>query len=189
MAVFDSMTKGIDARAKRDNGQKLMAGSEFLELPFDAPRRWALTGGEDGVRLPEPPTPPAQPAVELGLELFQSAKETTADGYTRWKAEAEALKKAQEAARRAAELPVAASDESGYVAWKAEAEEARRQFEKRWGVPLGKAVRLQLRGEEREREGVLMLDLETLAGHTQHLRLRLGSHRFAATQIERLVRL
>lgn len=164
-----------------------MPASDMPELPFDAPRRWAMarTSQTLGASAQDSTPLSAKPEVE-GLELFQAAPAN--DGYARWKAEVAAARQAAESLRRASELPVA-EDADGYAAWKAEAEAARRQFEQRWGVPLGKPVRLQLRGELHEREGTLRLAEEPSATAPHHLRLRIGSHSFPASQIESLVRL
>lgn len=122
------------------------------------------------------PPPPEKAALEK-LELFQAAADQADDGYARWKAEMAAAREAEAVARRARELPMA-EDGGGYAAWKAEAEEAKRAFEQRWGVPLGKAVRLQLRGELREREGVLYLANDAAVKSSRDLQLRLGSTGF-----------
>lgn len=74
----------------------------------------------------------------------------------------------------------------GYARWKAEVDAAKRAFEHRWGVPLGRRVRLQLRGEPREREGQLRLMEEAGSGT---LRLSLDGHVFTMTQIESVSRL
>jgi hypothetical protein len=163
-----------------------MPEPELPSLFASTPRRWALVGDgkaeilrrrdrETG-RLEEEETVRPGEAVAAGLELFQGA--AAVDGYARWKAEAEA--------RRAAELP-AQADGAGYAAWKSEAEAARRAFEQRWGVPLGKPVRVQLRGEAREREGCLYVAGEA-AERGKPLRLRLGSEVFEASRIESVVR-
>jgi hypothetical protein len=109
------------------------------------------------------------------------AKGATADGYERWKAESAQARAMDDAARRAEELP-AQGDDAGYAAWKSEAEAAKRAFEQRWGVPLGKPVRVQLRGEAREREGCLFVAGEA-AERGKPLRLRLGSEVFEASRI------
>ena len=95
-----------------------------------------------------------KPEITEGLELFQAAPAAEADGYSAWKSEMAAEKAAEEARRRSKELPVHTSEE-GFARWKVEAEDAKRAFERRWGVPLGKPVRVQLRGESRESEGLL----------------------------------
>lgn len=82
----------------------------------------------------------------------------------------------------------APADESGYDAWQSEREATRRAFEKRWGVPLNKRVRVQLRGEPREREGLLRLVEELDGSRKKSLRLRLGDFLFNASQIESLSR-
>ncbi len=81
-------------------------------------------------------------------------------------------------------------DESGFAAWKAEQDAARRDFQKRWGVPLNKRVRIQLQGEPREREGLLRLANEPNGqpASAGKLKLRLGDHIFTASQIESLSR-
>jgi hypothetical protein len=135
-----------------------------------------------GVSLPK-----NEQAVVEGLELFAAAPVLTDDGYARWKAEVEAERAAQEATQRAAELPTTENDQ-GYTQWKAEGEAARRAFEQRWGIPLGKLVRVQLLGEAREREGVLLVVEETRSKPAKQLRLRLGTHVFPASQIESVVR-
>lgn len=167
-----------------------MPDSDTPSLPLDGPRRWALAGSSATPKKPlfEKPATAADAVVQK-LELFQTAVEKTDDGYARWKAEVAAERQAQADVRRASELPVK-SDDGGYAAWKEDAESARRNFEQRWGVPIGKAVRVQLRGESREHEGVLRIDEEPSATEgARQLRLRIGEHRFNAAQIESLVRL
>ncbi len=158
-----------------------MSTSRLPALP--AAQSWAVAGSAvAGVSLPK-----KREAVVEGLELFAATPAQADDGYARWKAEVEAERAAQEAAQRAAELPAAENDQ-GYAQWKTEAEAARRAFEQRWGIPLGKLVRVQLRGEAREREGLLLAVEETKRQPAKHLRLRLGTHVFPASQIESLVR-
>ena len=159
-----------------------MTDAETPQLPLIKPRAWAVAGtvvpGADLSSAPD---------VTVGLELFQVAPATEADGYSAWKSEVTKEKAAAEQARQNPELPVQ-SGTSGFARWKEEAEVARRAFEKRWGVPLGKAVRVQLRGEPREREGLLRLVDEPTRGSFKQLRLILGDHRFGANEIESLVR-
>lgn len=171
-----------------------MPEPELPSLFASTPRRWALVGDgkaeilrrrdrETG-RLEEEETVRPGAAAAAGLELFQGA--AAVDGYARWKAEAAQARAAEAEARRAAQLP-AQGDGAGYVAWKSEAEAAKRAFEQRWGVPLGKPVRVQLRGEAREREGSLFVAGEA-AERGKPLRLRLGSEVFEASRIESVVR-
>ncbi|WP_395748506.1 hypothetical protein [Prosthecobacter sp.] len=149
-------------------------------LPLFTSRTWAVAGAP--LTRSTPP-----PDVTAGLDLFQAGPDTATDGYAAWKAAMAAEKAAAEASRRSAELPVQ-SDADGFSRWKQEAEDARRAFEKRWGIPLGKLVRLQLRGEAREREGILRLVEEPPGTSSKHLRLTLSGHTFPASQIESLVR-
>lgn len=139
-------------------------------FPLPTAQSWAVAG----VSLSK-----NEEAVVEGLELFAAAPAEAGDGYARWKAEVEAE-------RRATELPTADNDQ-GYTQWKAEADAARRAFEQRWGIPLGKRVRVQLRGEVREREGLLLAVAETPSKTAKQLRLRLGTQVFPASQIESLV--
>ncbi len=149
-------------------------------LPLFVERSWAVAGRlvERGVKA----------EVTEGLELFQAApaSETATDGYSSWKAAMAAEKAAEETRRRSAELPVQGG-EDGFARWKEEAELAKRAFEKRWGVPLGKPVRVQLRGEAREREGLLRVVEEAAGKSAKPLRLVIGGHVFAAGQIESVV--
>ncbi len=162
------------------------------ELPslFDVtPRRWAVAGGgktgrlgeEETGRVPDEESRSGGAGATDGLALF--AQGTAADGYERWKAEAAQARALEDAARRAGELPKQ-GDDAGYAAWKSEAEAAKRAFEQRWGVPLGKPVRVLLCGEAREREGRLSVATEAERG--KPLRLRLGTEVFDAGRIERL---
>jgi len=156
---------------------------ELPVLPLFTGRSWAVAGQFES----PPESRVAKPVVTEGLELFQAAPAAEADGYTAWKSEMAAEKAAAEDRRRSAELPVHAG-EDGFARWKDEAEAARRAFEKRWGVPLGKPVRVQLRGESREREGLLRVVEEPAGSSAKGLRLTLGGHVFGAGQIESLVR-
>ncbi len=83
----------------------------------------------------------------------------------------------------------APADESGYEVWKAEQEAAKRDFEKRWGIPLNKRVRVQIKGEPREREGLLRLAAAASPlASAGKLKLRLGDHVFTASEIESVTR-
>lgn len=159
---------------------------ELPVLPLFTGRSWAVAGQFERPRESRV----EKPAVTEGLELFQAAPAAAAaeaEGYAAWKSEMAAEKAAEEARRRSAELPVLAG-EDGFARWKEDAEAARRAFEKRWGVPLGKLVRVQLRGEAREREGLLRVVEEPAGSSAKPLRLTLGGHTFAAAQIESVVR-
>lgn len=145
------------------------------------PRRWTVAGAQE--EPGEQPETPQEPTT--GLELFQGGGSD--DGYARWKAEAQAEREAAERQKHAGELP-AAADHHGYESWKSETAELKRAFEHRWGVPLGKPVRVSLRGEHREREGILRLADESKTEKGRAVALRLGDHVFAASQIESVVR-
>ncbi|MCB1278535.1 hypothetical protein [Prosthecobacter sp.] len=158
--------------------------SEPVSTPdlFSPHRRWALAGGVPS----STPVPPEAPDATAGLELFRHADAENEDGYERWRQERAHERALQESARRSEELP-AQADDAGYAAWKTEAEDAKRAFEKRWGVPLGRRVRVRLSGELREREGLLRLTEESpWSGNP--LFLRLGADVFEAGRIESLVR-
>ncbi len=101
------------------------------------------------------PNATPSPMERERLDLFAVAPAEAEDGCARWKAEVAAARAAEKAARYADQLPMTATDE-GYAQWKTEADAARRAFEQRWGIPLGKRVRVQLQGEACEREGVPM---------------------------------
>jgi hypothetical protein len=152
-------------------------------LPLFVGRSWAVAGR---FAVPEAEGA-AKPGLTEGLELFQAAPAAEAEGYSAWKSEMAAEKAAEEARRRSTQLPVHTSEE-GFARWKEEAEAARRGFEKRWGVPLGKLVRVLLRGESREREGLLRVVEEPAGSAGKPLRLTLGGRTFAAGEIESLVR-
>lgn len=152
-------------------------------LPLFVGRSWAVAGrGVAGGAL-------VKTEVTDGLELFQAAPaaEAGADGYAAWKAAMAEEKAAEAARRRSAELPANCGEE-GFARWKEEAEAAKRAFEKRWGVPLGKPVRVQLRGEAREREGLLRVVEDEKGASGKPLRLMMGGRVFAAGEIESVVR-
>lgn len=112
-------------------------------------------------------------------------------GYERWRAEAKAeieKKAAEVMTGDAGELPIA-SDGSGYDHWRKDMEEARLEFERRWGVPVGHRVRVQLRDDEIEREGILHV-VERIAPTKKHgLMLQLGDRPFRAVEVMSVVRI
>lgn len=152
-------------------------------LPLFVERAWAVAGSFAGAEVQRG----VKAEVTEGLELFQAAPAAEADGYATWKAAMAAEKAAEDVRRRSAELPVN-PDEGGFARWREEAESAKRAFEKRWGVPLGKPVRVQLRGEAAEREGLLRVVEEAAGNAGKQLRLTLGGRTFAAGEIESVVR-
>jgi hypothetical protein len=157
-----------------------MTERELPSLFADAaPRRWAVAG-----KLPatsqSPATPLQEPPVTEGLALFEAAS-VTEDGYARWKSAVAEEKQSQ----KAGDL-LARSGEDGFERWKSEMDAAKQAFEHRWGIPLGKRVRVQLRGEPREREGLLRLVEQP---SSKGLRLSLEGHVFVMAQIESVSRL
>ena len=158
-------------------------GGDDPVLPLFVERSWAVAG-----ELMRPVAERGgKPEVTEGLELFAAASAGDTDGYSTWKTAMAVEKAAEETRRRSAELPVQGG-ENGFARWKEEAESAKRAFEKRWGVPLGKPVRVQLRGEARERVGLLRVVEESAGNSAKALRLALGGHVFPAGQIESVVR-
>ena len=149
-------------------------------------RTWSAAPAPD-----QKPSSLDHPAT-AGLELFQAANSLGAgtDGYTRWNEEVAAEREATKTARFSLELP-AYQDESGYHAWKTAELAARQALEQRWGVPLGKAVRVRLRGELHEREGILRVvphsGQKPSAGF-QTLRLSIGGHEFSVSELEQVTR-
>lgn len=173
--------------AKRINDETSMRNDECADtaaLPLFVERAWAVAG--DLAKSAAERDIKAE--VTAGLELFQTSSAAETDGYSAWKSAMAVEKAAADARRRSTELPVNA-DEGGFARWKEEAEAAKRAFEQRWGVPLGKPVRVLLRGEAVEREGLLRVAEEPAGKSAKHLRLTLAGHTFAAAQIESVVRM
>lgn len=75
----------------------------------------------------------------------------------------------------------------GYERFQLERQAALRDFQKRWGVPLGKSIRVQLSSHSLPLEGILRLD-ENSPPHPRYVRLIIADHRFHSGQIESLVR-
>lgn len=118
-------------------------------------------------------------------DLFELLDSKGADGYDRWHAERRAEPRVLP---QQPEL-MANSDEAGYSAWKSEVGAEQITFEKRWGVSLGKAVRIQFKGLPETIEGVLRAVEEKGGGRPCRLRLQMGDQVFFSHQIESLVRL
>jgi hypothetical protein len=130
-----------------------------------------------------------------GLELFEAAStaDHSVDGYARWQAEKAAEREAAAAAQASLDLP-RSEDESGYQAWKAAELAARRELEQRWGLPLGRPVRVRLRCENQERQGILRLARESSgqrhdASQPVRQRLSLGGFEFSLSEVEQVTRL
>ena len=138
-----------------------------------SPKSWSIS--QKGNQIP--------PSDQLDpLDLFANTA-ANEDGYARWRAEVEAE-------RDAGHLPVN-PNAAGYERWKAEMQQHRAAFEKRWGIRIGRRVRICLRGEPREREGILHLaeeltDSAVKSARRIPLRLRIGDFNFLPSQIESL---
>ncbi len=164
----------------------------FLPLTPDPPRRFALSMSEPSSRPCSPPPEDARLVPRL-LETDPGSAQTPPATGRSWALATPPptdRPKPKNATEGLELFDIAPLDESGFASWKAEQDAARRDFEKRWGVPLNKRVRVQLQGEPSEREGLLRLADETRGrpASTGKLKLRLGDHVFAAAQIESLTR-
>lgn len=126
------------------------------------------------------------------MDLFTFASTNNDEsGYQRWRAEADAARAAspaENAQSGEAELPVS-SDASGYEHWHAQMVEARRAFERRWGVPAGHRVRVQLSDGDSELEGTLQIIERISPTKKDGLMLQLGGRQFRATEVVRVVRI
>jgi hypothetical protein len=79
--------------------------------------------------------------------------------------------------------------EDGHRKWQQELDEKKRAFEIRYGVIIGRRVRVQFAGELNSLEGMIYLvsrDGQKAAGK---LRFRLGNREFSANEIESIIRL
>lgn len=79
--------------------------------------------------------------------------------------------------------------EQGYRKWQRDLDERKRAFELRYGVIVGRRVRVQLIGETHPLEGLIRLDTEKPPQAAAKLRLRLGAREFTAAQIESIIRI
>ena len=79
--------------------------------------------------------------------------------------------------------------EDGYRKWQSELEEKKRAFEARFGVILGRRVRVQLVGELNPMEGMIHLVSQKIPQSGTQLRLCLGKREFTSRDIESLVKL
>lgn len=75
-------------------------------------------------------------------------------------------------------------NEAGYERWRERLDQQRRDFEKRWGVPLGHRVHLRLRDHARSVTG----RIEVTDLRASPPRFRIGSIEFTADEIESVVR-
>ncbi len=114
-------------------------------------------------------------------DLFSGAT-THEDGYARWRAE----QRKKKLAAQGSDLPASDHGE-GYAAWRAEMQRHRDTVEKRFGVPLGHRVWVQLVDELKPLEGLLCLVEERQGSRAKGLRLRVGDRTFGFNQIESVV--
>ena len=98
------------------------------------------------------PKPGKAPAAEAAQPDLFSGATSHEDGYVRWRSEQQKEKLAEQ------DNNLPASDHAeGYAAWRAEMQRHRDTVEKRFGVPLGHRVRVQLVDELKPLEGLLCL--------------------------------
>ncbi|MGL4400308.1 MAG: hypothetical protein ACRCXD_10600 [Luteolibacter sp.] len=79
--------------------------------------------------------------------------------------------------------------EAGHRKWLHELETKKRAFEARFGVILGRRVRVQLVGELHPLEGMIHVVSKDLNPPGNKLRFQLGPREFTAAEIESIVRL
>ena len=79
--------------------------------------------------------------------------------------------------------------EEGHRKWQQELDEKKRAFEIRYGVILGRRVRLQFSGELNPLEGMIYLVSKAGQPVSGKLRFRLGTREFTANEIESIIRL
>jgi hypothetical protein len=77
----------------------------------------------------------------------------------------------------------------GYRRWIERLNAERRAFESRWGIILGRKVRLQLRDHLRAVEGILTCIDPPRPGKPRKPRFRLGALEFTSSEIESVVAL
>ena len=81
--------------------------------------------------------------------------------------------------------------EDGYRRWREELDERKRAFESRWGVILGKRVRLQLTGHPHAVDGIITLieEKKTSAARFDRPTLCIGTIEFSPNEIDSIIRL
>ena len=79
--------------------------------------------------------------------------------------------------------------EEGHRKWQQELEEKKRAFELRFGVMVGRRVRVQLVGETYPLEGMINLLSQKIPHTAAKLKLSMGSREFTPLEIESIVRL
>ena len=79
--------------------------------------------------------------------------------------------------------------EEGHRKWQQELESKKRAFETRYGVILGRRVRVQLAGELNPLEGMIHLISKDTRLPGAKLRLQLGTREFTASEMESIIRI
>jgi len=87
------------------------------------------------------------------------------------------------------ELNFDEGSEDGYRSWRRELEERQRAFERRFGVIIGKPVRVALVGHRNELEGKILLIGGEASAKATHLQFELQGVRFTTGDIESIVRI
>jgi hypothetical protein len=77
--------------------------------------------------------------------------------------------------------------EQGYHNWRQRLDDERRKFESRWGIVLGRPVRLKLSFLDRPIEGVVSLAQGSPRRKPDSPRLRLGNLEFTSAEVESVV--
>jgi hypothetical protein len=78
--------------------------------------------------------------------------------------------------------------EEGHRKWQQELDEKKRAFEVRYGVILGRRVRVQFSGELNALDGMIYLVSKSEPQASGKLRFRLGNREFTANEIESIIR-
>ena len=79
--------------------------------------------------------------------------------------------------------------EEGHRKWQQELDAKKRAFEARYGVILGRRVRVQLAGELNPLEGTIYLISKDMKLPGNKLRFQLGTREFIASEIESIIRI
>lgn len=79
--------------------------------------------------------------------------------------------------------------DAGHRKWQQELDEKKRAFEARYGIILGRRVRVQLVGELNLLEGMIYLVSKDPKQPGNKLRFQLGTREFTTTQIESIIRI
>ena len=79
--------------------------------------------------------------------------------------------------------------EDGYLHWKSVLDEQKRDFESRWGIIIGRRVRLKIRTRDEPLEGIINIVQGEDKQRGAPLRLSLKGFQFAPKDIESILRL